>query len=189
MRARNVRRRGMTLIEALMASVVTAVALTTALSTYLVGMMAWYRGEGNINAEMNSHTAITTVANELRQSMAVAVDPNGKGLSYTLPAKDDTGTMLSPIVSDGVARRIELDGTTINMYANGVPRPICTNVILTDPLSPGGTAACQVFTPGSGTTVRSVTVMVVTQTGGFGAELVTARNRETIYLRNVPQLD
>ena len=183
------RLRGVTLIEAVMASGITAVALTTALATYLVGMMAWYRGEGNIDAELSSHTAITTISNELRQAMAVAVDGNGLGLSYTLPAKDDTGTMVAPITSDGVTRRIELDGTTLNMYANGVARKLCSNVILTDPLSTGGTGTYQVFTPGSGQTVRSITVMVVTQRNGYESERVTSRNRETVYLRNIPQLN
>jgi hypothetical protein len=176
------------LVEAMMAAVVTVATLTTSLLVYVVGMMGWYRGEGNINAEMGSHTALRVIANELRQAMSVSVDGNGLGLTYSLPAQDDTGTDLVPLQSDGVARRIELDGTTINMTANGATRKLCAGVILTDPLSQNGASAYQVFTAGSGSTTRSVTVMIVTQQPGYSGETLTARNRETIYVRNVPQV-
>ncbi len=189
MSRRTRRCRGVSLVEAMLASTLTAITLTTALSLYIVGLMAWYRGEGNIDAESTSHTAIRLVANELRQAMSVTVDGNGSGLTYYLPQKDGNGTNIVPEVSDGVTRRIELDGTTINMIANGQTRKVCPNVILTDPLSPGGTGAYQIFVAGAGTTTRSVTIMVVTQRPGYGAELVTSRNRETVYLRNVPQLN
>jgi hypothetical protein len=121
--------------------------------------------------------------------MGVSVDSNGLGITYYLPQKDGNGNIIVPEVTDGVTRRIELDGTTINMIASGNSRSICYNVVLTDPNSPGGTAPYQIFVPGGGTTTRSLTVMVVTQRQGYGAETVTSRNRETMYLRNVPQLN
>ena len=176
------RLRGVTLIEAVLASVITAVALATALGTYMIGMMAWYRGEGNITAESGFHAAVTIISNELRQAEGVVVDPNGMGLTYELPAMDDTGTMIAPMQADGIQRRIELDGTTLNMWVNGAQRTLCTNVVLTDPNASGG-GYYQIFTPGSGSTVRQVTVMVVTQAGSYGSETVTSRNRETIFLR------
>lgn len=177
----------MTLVEATLASVVTAAVLVTSLGVYIVGMMGWYRGEGNINAEMGSHTALRIIANELRQAMNVTVDPNGLGLTYTLPLQSN-GADVVPVKSDGVSRRIELDGTTLNMWANGVSRKLCSNVILTDPLSPGGATAYQIFTPGAGTTTIAVTVMIVTKQPGYTSETLTARNRETIFIRNVPQV-
>jgi hypothetical protein len=176
-----------TLIEAVLASVITAIALTTALGTYMIGMMAWYRGEGNITAESGSHAAVTIISNELRQAEGVVVDPNGMGLTYELPAMDDTGTMIAPMQADGIQRRIELDGTTLNMWVNGAQRTLCTNVVLTDPNANG--AGYQIFTAGAGATVRQVTVLVVTQAGSYGSETVTSRNRETIFLRNVPQMN
>ena len=182
------RRLGTTLIEALMAAVLTAIVLAGALGLTVTGNLAWYRGEGNIQAESTSQDSIRVMAQDLRQAMYVAVDPNGLGLTYYLPAKDDTGTNIVPEVSDGVTYRVELDGSTLNMIAGGVTSKVCDNVILTDPNSPGGASPYVIFTPGQGTTTRSLTVMVVTQRQGYGAEQVTARCRETIYLRNVPQL-
>jgi hypothetical protein len=178
-----------TLAEALFASFFTAMVLTSTLGIYVVGMMAWTRGEGKILSETGSHMGIRVIANELRQAMSVAVDANGLGLTYALP-KQANGTDVIPIQSDGVARRIELDGTNLDILANGaVVRTICTGVILKDPLSPGGTQSYVIFTPNAGTTTRSVTVEVANQASSYEGTTQAARNRETIFLRNVPQLN
>ncbi|HWD39991.1 MAG TPA: hypothetical protein VG944_14170 [Fimbriimonas sp.] len=181
--------RGVTLIEALIAAFLTAMTLTTAVVCLFTGASAWANGQGKINAEEGSHTALRLVVNDLRQAMAVSVDSNGLGVTYTLPAKDSSGAFISPAQSDGVVRRIELDGTTLNMITDGVTRKLCDSVILTDPLSTSGTTPYQIFTAGAGTTTRSVTVMIVTKTSGYRANKETSRNRETVFVRNVPPLN
>jgi hypothetical protein len=180
--------RGVTLPEALFAAFLTAVILTTTLTLYVTGMMAWTRGEGQILSESGSHVGIRVIANEMRQAMNVVVDPTGLGLTYNLPLQSN-GSDVVPIQSDGVTRRIELDGSTLNMLANGVvARTICNNVILTDPLSPGAAQPYQIFTPSPGSITRSITVEIATQNSAFQAEKTSARNRETIFLRNIPQI-
>jgi hypothetical protein len=180
--------RGVTLPEALFAAFLTAVILTFTLSLYVTGMMAWLRGEGNILSETGSDVAIRVVANEMRQAMNVVVDANGNGLTYNLPLQAN-GTDVIPISTDGVTRRIELDGSSLNMLANGaVTRTICKGVILTDPLSPGGTQAYKIFTPSAGSITRSITVEVANRASSYQAETISARNRETIFLRNIPQI-
>jgi hypothetical protein len=77
----------------------------------------------------------------------------------------------------------------LDMLVNGrVIQTICANVITTDPLSENGQTPYQIFTSGGGVTVRSVTVEIATKTGSYQSETQSARNRETVFIRNVPQL-
>lgn len=185
MRVRRRRVRGVTLIETLMAAIITGLTLTTGVSLLIVGLLGWYRGQGQIKAEEDSHTALRIAISELRQAMSVSVDANGLGISYYLPEQDNTGTDLVPETSDGVLRRIELDGSTFNMIANGNTRTLCTDVTLTDPNS---SEAYKVFTPGAGTTTLAVTIEIVTKDQASSGDIEESRNRETVFVRNVPPL-
>jgi hypothetical protein len=188
---RKSRRAGQTLIEMVLALSLTALVFTVGISTFLLGMSSWFRGESRIGAEGTTEHAVRQIAMTLRTAMSVTVDANGKGLSYRLPAMDGTGTFLSPATWDGVNRRIELDGSSINIKGDNLPNDdICDNVVLTDPLSSGGTQPYTIFKPAAGTITRSLTVMVVAQQGSYNsATPVYGRHRETIYLRNIPQLN
>ena len=139
-------------------------------------------------AETDSQKAVRIVSQKLREAWGVALDANGLGLTYILPKKDGTGNYITPPTSDGVTRRIELDGTTLNIITNGVSRPVCTGVILTDPLSTNGTTPYQIFSSPAGAVTRQITIQVVTQRNTFKSAKVTSRTRETIFLRNVPEL-
>jgi hypothetical protein len=168
----------------------TAVVCTVGISTFLLGMGSWYRGQARIGVEGTAQQAVRSIAMKLRTAMSVTVDANGQGLSYRLPAVDGTGSFLSPATWDGVNRRVELDGTNLVLKADSQPNStICENVITTDPLSSGGTSSYRMFSPGLGTITRSVTVMVVSQqTVATDTHSVFGRHRETIYFRNIPQL-
>ena len=184
------RRAGQTLIEMVLALSLTAIVFTVGISTFLVGMGSWYRGQSRIGVESATSQGVRQIAMTLRTAMSVTVDANGQGLSYRLPQVDGTGTFISPAIWDGVNRRIELDGTQIFIKGDNLPNvDVVDNVITTDPLSSGGTATYKVFTPGAGTITRSLTVMVVAQTTQYNSpQKVNGRHRETIYLRNIPQL-
>ena len=96
--------------------------------------------------------------------MSVTVDAGGNGLSYRFPVKDGSGTYVMPITWDGVARRIELQGSNLVITNTASSRIIAKNVILTDPQTSGGTGAYSIFAPGAGTITRSLSVMVVCKT-------------------------
>ena len=184
------KRGGQTLIEMVLALSLTTLVFTVGISTFMFGMASWFRGQSRIGVEVTSQQAVRKIATTLRTAMSVTVDSNGQGMSYRLPAMDGTGTFLSPATWDGVNRRIELDGSSIYIKGDNLPnQDICDNVITTDPNSSGGTQAYKIFVPGAGTITRSLTVMVVAQQSSDSTQTaVNGRHRETIYLRNIPQL-
>lgn len=170
-------------------SLVTVMTLGAASSVWIAAAGSWYRGAGKIDAETNSRTAVRMACTELSEAIDVAVDTNGMGLTFHKPAKDANGDYVTDVTgqaqSDGLNRRIFLNNGQL-VYFNGTAnRVIGRNVITTDPLSPGGTGAYKIFTPGAGLITRQVTVMVATATAGKGAEVVKARKRETVFLRNI----
>ena len=179
-------------MEVVIASSVSAL-VCAAVSVLLVGgMSSWIMGEAKVDAESTAELGIRTITNELRSAMMVTVDSNGLGLTYELPAKDSNGNYVSPIVWDGGTRRLALTNSTLYKSAGSTSTGVVTGVTLTDPLSPGGTGTYQIFTPNTGTVTRQVTVELVTVRNGvtnYAYNATTnARNRETIYLRNVPQI-
>ena len=181
-------RQGTTLVETLTAATMTVLCLTAAVAVMLSGLRSWARGEGHIMAETDSQKAVRIISQKLREAWQVTIDANGQGLTYILPQKDVDGNYVTPPVADGVTRRIELDGTTLNIVTNGVPRTLCKGIILTDPLSSGGTGSYRIFTSPAGATTRQITIEIVTQRNAFRSANVTSRTRETIFLRNVPEL-
>lgn len=182
-------RHGQTLIETVLALAFTVMLIFAAMSTFLMGTSSWYRGQARIEVEQPSQQAVRQIAMTLRGAMSVMVDANGQGLSYRMPQVDANGNYIAPAVWDGINRRIELDGSNLNVTAdNAATVTICQNVITTDPLSTNNTPY-QIFTPSPGSITRSLTVMVVSQeTTSTAATPVFGRHRETIYFRNVPQL-
>lgn len=183
------KRKGVTLVEALVSATITVMAIGTACTVWLAGATSWYQGAGKIDAEMQSRLAVRTVCSEIAEAMDVTVDANGQGITFHKPARDGNGDYstdaMGQPVSDGVDRRIYLsDGKLI--YNNGVQlRTLARNVITTDPLSTGGNVPYKIFTPGAGSIIRQLTVMVATKTTGANSKAVKARKRETVFLRNI----
>jgi hypothetical protein len=182
-------RRATTLVETMIAAGLTSMVLIGSVATFFMGAISWTNGQAHLDVETNSQKSVRMISGELRQAMAVAVDGDGNGLTYKLPSVDGTGNYIVPPVWDGVTRRIQLQNTNqIAIVTNGNGRVICRNVILKDPKSDGGNTAYKIFSPGTGAITRSITVMVVSQTTGFRNAITNSRSRETIFLRNIPEL-
>lgn len=179
---------GVTLVELLVGSSISMLVLYGAVMLMVAGSASWYKGEGKIQAETQSQRAVRVISAELREAMSITVDANGLGLNYRLPQKDGNGNYVVPALWDNVTRRIELSGSNIRIVENGSPRTICRNVILTDPKSTTGEAPYVIFAAGAGAITRQLTVMVVTRTGTYKGGTTTSRSRETLFLRNIPEL-
>lgn len=182
------KRRGTTLVETVVATGLSTLAILGATLLFTSGSMIWMRGYGRIDAEATTHRAVREVAQELREAMMVTVDSNGLGLTYRLPVKDNSGNFTMPVTWDNVTRRIELEGTKLVITGGQTPHAICKGVILTDPQTPNGNGSYKIFTAGAGSTTRSLTVMLVSSRTADYNKMATARSRETIYLRNIPEL-
>lgn len=182
------KRKGASLVEVVTASTISVLVLTGAYAALLSGSKTWIKGSGAMDAEATAQRAVRKIANELRQAMSVTVDANGLGLSYRMPVVDGNGSYTVPPVWDNVVRRVELNGSNLNIVTDGSTDRIASGVILTDPLSSGGTGTYRIFTAGAGTITRQVTVQVVVQKNTVGTYTKQSRNRETIFLRNIPEL-
>lgn len=167
------------------AAVFTVLVLTGAFAALLSGSSAWIRGGGSMNAEATAQRAVRKVAHELRQAMVVTVDGDGRGLTYRMPMVDGSGSYTVPPVWDGVTRRIELAGANLDIIENGNRRRLASGVILTDPL---GNQSYRIFTAGAGAVTRQITVQLAVQKNTVKDYQVSSRSRETIFLRNIPEL-
>ena len=202
-------RKGTTLLETMVTTIISVMVLGACLSMYIMGAANWARGESAISVESNSRQGVRRVVNELRQAYYVAIDANGMGLTYRRPTLDNQGNFALPLTWDGLDRRIYLSNGTLFMSDGVNPAyRVATNIVTKDPfLSSGGQNnriwsleaakddddynngnAYKIFTPGQGSVTRSVMVKLVTRNPGGLRAVVFGRNRETIYLRNVPQV-
>lgn len=189
MKKRLSRRRGVTLAEVALAATTSVLVLTGSIGTFVMCTKTWLQGESRIDAQSNSAGAIRTISKELREAMSITVDGSGNGLSYRKPSKTGAGDYVMPIVWDGVNRRIELNGTSVRITAEGQPsRVVCSGLRLTDPKSSGGVVPYKIFTPGAGSITRSLTIMLVPERNGTAGYKNNSRIRETIFLRNIPEL-
>lgn len=179
---------GATLVEVTLAAGLSTIVLFGAISTFLSGSVAWVRGQGKMDAESGSQRAVRMISRELREAMMVSVDSDGQGLTYRLPAKESDGSYTMPLTWDNVTRRIALSGGSVSVTSAGASRRLCTGVITTDPQSSGGTGTYKVFNAGVGAITRSLTVMVVSRQNTDRTSTAVSRSRETIFLRNIPQL-
>lgn len=179
------RLRGSTIIEVSVAAMLTALVMGSGLGIFIYGMTSFYKGQTRLDSQANAQVAIRRVSYELREASSVTLDSNGQGITYVKASTDSSGNVIVPLVSDGVSRRIYLSGSTLILTAGSVSRNLCYNVTTTDPNTG---SAYQIFTPGTGSVIRSVTIMLATQTSTTNYGASNSRARETIYLRNVPDL-
>lgn len=181
------RRRGATLLEVLTATGLSSMLLFGALSVFLHGSASWLRGTARITVNEDAQGAIRTMSQELREAMSVIVDADGNGLSYRLPEVDGDGAYVVPAEWDGVERRIDLEDGHLVISDPSGDRIVCRNVQLVDPLSEAG-SSYKIFSAGAGAITRQLTIMVVTKANEYRKEDSRSRARETVFLRNIPEL-
>lgn len=199
---RNMKKRGFTLMEVIVSSVMSTVVLFGVVSLLLMVMGSWARGEGRMDGENDARQAMRTMSDELREAMLVVIDADGMGLTYRKPAKNVSGDFVLPVAWDGVIRRLFYENGSLWISDGVVKRKIAKNVLTVDPFASAshrlneerkvgavtGTAY-KIFTPNPGVVISEVTMMVViSNKGGQSEETVRARKRETVVLRNVPEI-
>jgi hypothetical protein len=182
---KNRRRRGMSMVESLTAVGITSVTLIGGVSVYVSGMMSWVKGEGAIDAINNAQNPVRLIGIELREATKVQVNAAGTELSYELPLKDANGDYVMPLQSDGTVRYFRLDGSTMSHIIGANSRVIATNVLPTDPETGQN---YKIFKTNGATIVRQVIVHIAASKQGYQDNWEPMRARETINLRNIPQL-
>lgn len=177
----------MTLIEVLTASTLGVLCVFGAVSTLLMGMTGWAKGQGSISSNLDSQKSIRLVTSELKEAMEVTIDADGLGLTYKLPAADGTGLYSQPMTWDGVSRRMQyvVSGSVgrIEMGPTTNLRVIATNVSNTNP---GTGNTMRVFVPGDGAVVREITVRLTADNYGSSYSREKTLALETVFLRNIP---
>ncbi|MBS1700656.1 MAG: hypothetical protein JST12_03275 [Armatimonadetes bacterium] len=178
------RRRGISLIEALVAASISVGAIAVATFIYFSGMGSWAKGRGDMDAMASSQVAVAKISKDLQEAISVKVAKDGMSVSYQMPKKDLSGSYISPAVSDNINRSYIFSGGELDNVVGGVPRPIATNVVLADPLTK------QAFLPfrGDGTVLtRRVEITLATQKDGQVNNKRSSCVSETVYLRNIPR--
>lgn len=180
------RKRGTTLIETVLSAGISALTLVGGVACFMAGMMNWTKGVGAMDSIASSQNASRLICQQLREAMSVTISNNGSTAAFTLPLKDESGSYVLPLVSDGVSRQFNLasDGT-LNLVVASSTRKITSNVLTTDPAT---SAAYQIFSGNAGVVTRRITVQVITSKQGFRNNWTPSRTRESVYLRNVPDL-
>ncbi len=182
---RHRRIRGTTLMEVIISAGIGTLVMTASMSIFFFGMNSWYRGQGRIEAEGSANQAIRAMTAELREALSLTIDSDGQGVTYQLPTKNTDGSYVVPMTSDGVSRRIALVSGNVLLTVGTSSRTMVRNVITTDPTS---NAAYTVFSTSSSVIVRQLNILLVTRRATVKTETYTNRTRETIYLRNVPEI-
>jgi C-terminal processing protease CtpA/Prc len=128
------------------------------------------------------------VRDNLKEAMEVTIDPDGNGINFKLPAKDANGNYITPLTYDGISRRFALSSGSLILTVNGNSTTILTNVVTKDHRGDGSSPTYQIFTPGTGSIIRIVTVQLVTDRVIQNGQHAYGRVREQILLRNTPQI-
>lgn len=185
-----IRSSGFTLPEMVMGVAILAIVVGLSTVALVTTLNAWGRGQTRINAEVEASQALRKIRDNLKEAMSVTVDANGQGISFQLPRKDLAGEYVTPPVWDGVSRRIVLEsGGRVVLTAGGTSTTILTDVTTTDYRGEGSPVSYRLFTAGSGTVTRSVTVQLVTERMvRSDNDNAYGRVRETILLRNTPSI-
>lgn len=182
----------MSIVETVVASLLTGMVLFTSVGTLYSGMRSWVQGLKMIEAEMDGTQAVRRLNQELREAMSVQVAADGQSLTYRTPQRNSNGDFVVPPIWDGVQRRVIVQSLGEGRYSLGFgiagqEYTVTRNVVLRDP-GVNGNPTYRVFTPGPGGITRRIDVMLITRTTGPRGAYIYQRTRETLFLRNVPSI-
>lgn len=177
---------GFTLVETLTAALITPLVLGGVIVVYLAGATSWSKGHASISATASSQMGVRTACELLRNAMWISVSSDGATVRYRMPARDEAGDFIVPAQSDGVFRAISVSGSDLVSQVGGTKKVVCSHIIAFDPLTANRTSY-KFFTPGPGAVPTSITVELATSEAAPRGQSTYGRNRETIYLRNIPE--
>lgn len=156
-------------------------------STLVMGMYGWSKGQGAIDSNVDGQKSIRVISSELKEAMEVTLDANGLGLNYKLPLKDGTGLYVQPMTWDGVTRRVQYRVVStvgrIEYGPSASMRTLATNV---SNINPSSGNSYQIFTAGDGTVIRELKMRLTTDNAGRNSERQKTLTAETFFLRNIP---
>ena len=181
----NRRKRAMTMIEVVVGASVSVVTLIGGVGCFMAGMMSWMKGVGAMDSLSKSQDSVKLICQQLREAMSVTLSDGGNTVTYSIPSKDQSGSYVLPLTSDGVTRKFKLDDGTLKHIVGSDSRVISANVLSTDPAT---NSSYKVFSANNGDITRQVVVTLITSKQGFRNNWTPSRSRESVYLRNVPQL-
>lgn len=176
----------MTLVESVTGASITAMTLVGGVACFMAGMMSWTKGAATIDSMTKSQNAVKMMSQQLREAYKVTVSDDGKMVTFQLPSKNPDGSYVIPMVSDNQNRVFKVNDSNELVYINNsVTTVVSKNVLATDPNT---NSSYRVFTANSGTVSRQLVIQLVTTRQGFRNNWQPNRSRESVYLRNIPQL-
>lgn len=164
---RQPQKKGMTLIELLVASSVTLILLLALLPLMSSSVRAWHRTSHDVATTMDVTLAMRRIASELRYAKSVLITDGGQKIQYILP--DNTSAYFK--LSDG--------GNLI--WSWGGQEPLLRGVVTSDP-EYGGTYPIFQLAFGGGTS-RAVLVRLCVRVN-TPAGIRTHRAQQLVVLRN-----
>ena len=179
------RKRGTSLIEVLTAASISALVLVGGVGAFMAGMMSWMKGVGAMDSISKSQDSVKMIAQQLREAMTVNVSADGNTCTYVLPQKDESGSYVIPLAADTTSRSFSLSNGSLIQTIGGNSQTITTNVLATDPTT---NSSYKIFTVNAGTITRQVIITLAVSKQGYRNNWTPSRSRESVYLRNVPQL-
>lgn len=179
------RKRGRTLVEVLIAAGISSFALVGGVGVFMAGMMSWLKGVGSMDSITKSQSSVRLMSQQLREAMSVTISGDGNTVTYQLPQKDESGSYVIPMTADTTNRQFVVSNGTLSQVTGNTTRTLSTNVLSTDPAT---NQTYKVFTANGGTVTRQVVIQLVTSKQGYRNNWTPSRSRESVYLRNVPQL-
>lgn len=166
------RRRGMTLVEILVALGIVAMVILGSVSLLLSGLTSFSRTSSDAALTGTNAQGLRRVSECLRTAMSVTVSPDGRTVSYQVPALSGSTDPVTgereysePMVSDGTTRSFVVNRTARTLTETATGRVLVRNITDTDP-QPGSTQYGQTYAPFSVTTIgsaRAVTINLITQ--------------------------
>jgi type II secretory pathway component PulJ len=96
-----IKRKGLTIIEALVVSLIIVLVLLSVWSLYLLALRGREWGERKADAEARARLAMEWILRDIRTAMDVSLPQEGaSSLTLYLPIMDSNGNILLPIVRD-----------------------------------------------------------------------------------------
>jgi len=174
----------------MIASSILTIILVAGVAVMASTLQSWVKNTRKVDAENSGSYAVRYIASRLQEAYSASVSSDGKTLTYYLPIKDGNGRYVTPIVAENTARQFYVSDGNLYDSQDGETRLLVPHISLVDPLIAGSDKSYKPFLAGTGQVVHTITVHLVTlqQTSDSDTNKVRSRHRQTILLRNTPEI-